>query len=204
MSRLAHAFFPRFYRLLRLLEPLIGVVWRRVGIGNVVLLEVAGRRSGRPRRVYLGLLRVADRAYLGHPDLACGWTRDLEAAGGGTLRFRDGRLEAFRATLLEPGAERDAVISATVRQHPPPGSAFYWLARRHIRAVGRFYRLDPPTERQGPAHRGRMGGFLTTRAGRTACPARVADRPPGAEGHAQRSCMSIVRAPRRGKGGAAR
>jgi len=149
VSRLAHAFWPRFYRVLTWVEPAIEPVWRRTGLRNTVLLTVPGHRSGRPRHVYLGLLRVADRVYLGHPDLGCGWTRNLEAAGGGELEWPDGRLWTFRAVVLGPGRERDAVIRATFRQHPFPGTVLYWLSRRHIRAVGRFYRLEEPVSATG-------------------------------------------------------
>ena len=144
MSRLAHAFWPRWYRALARLDPLIERAWRRFGVGNVVRVIVMGRRSGRPRSVFLGLLRVGGRRYLGHPDTSCAWTLNLDAAGGGELEGRDGEREPFRAVLLEPGPEREAVIRATFRQHPFPGTLLYWLSRRHIRAVGRFYRLSAP------------------------------------------------------------
>jgi hypothetical protein len=142
VSRFAHAFWPRWYRALGRLDPVIERAWRQLGIGNVVQIVVPGRRSGVPRAVFLGLLRVGERQYLGHPDLACAWTLNGEAAGGGKLRARDGQDRAFRMTLLEPGPERSAVIRATFRQHPFPGNVLYWLFRRHIAAVGRFYRLD--------------------------------------------------------------
>jgi hypothetical protein len=143
MYRLAHAFWPRFYRLLRVGNPVVAPIWRRFGIGNVVRVVVPGRRTRREREVYLGLLRVGTRLYLGHPDIGCGWTHNLEAAGGGELEFPDGQALAFRAEALAPGPERDAVVRATFRQHPFPGSVLYWLSRRHVRAVGRFYRLVP-------------------------------------------------------------
>lgn len=142
VSRLAHAFWPRWYRSLHWFDPAIGLVWRRFGLGNTVQVVIIGRRSGRPRALYLGLLHVGGRSYLGHPDQRCAWTLNLDAAGGGELRFHDGRMERFRSTALEPGPERDAVIRATFRQHPFPGTVLYWLSRRHIHAVGRFYRLD--------------------------------------------------------------
>ena len=90
----------------------------------------------------LGDLRVGGHRYLGHPDRACAWTLNLEAAGGGVLEVRDGSREPFTATLLEPGPERDAVIRASFRQHPFPGGPLYWLFRANVREAGRFYRID--------------------------------------------------------------
>ena len=142
VSRLPHAFWPRFYRVLGRLDPVIGPIWRRFGIGNTVQVVIIGRRSGQRRAVYLGLLRVGGRSYLGHPDQGCAWTLNLDSAGRGELRSHDGRVETFRASALEPGPERDAVIRATFRQHPFPGPVLYWLGRRQIYAAGRFYRLE--------------------------------------------------------------
>jgi hypothetical protein len=144
MSRLAHAFWPRWYRLLALFDPGLERTWHRSGIGNVVRVEIVGRHSGVPRRVFLGLLRVGNQRYLGHPDVSCAWTRNLDAAGEGVIELRDGTRERFAATLLEPGAEREAVVRATFTQHPFPGGPLYWLFRANLRAVGRFYRLSPP------------------------------------------------------------
>jgi hypothetical protein len=124
------------------LDPLIERVWRRTGLRNTVQLVTIGRRTGLERRSFLGLLRLRDRRYLGHPDLPCPWTLNLEAAGGAVMRFRDGQAVRFRAVLLEPGPERDAVIRATFRQHGFPGGVIYWIFRRHLFAVGRFYRLE--------------------------------------------------------------
>ncbi len=142
MSRIAHAFWPRLYGLLARLDPVIERLWRRGRLRNTVQLVTIGRRTGLERRSFLGLLRIGDRPYLGHPDLPCPWTLNLEAAGGGRMRYRDGRTVAFRAVLLEAGRERDAVIRRTFRQHGYPGGVVYWIFRRHIFAVGRFYRLE--------------------------------------------------------------
>jgi hypothetical protein len=142
MDRFWHAFFPRFYRMLRLLDPLITAWWRRFGVGNTVLVIVAGRRTGLPRRVFLGLLSVASREYVGHPDGDCAWTRNLDAAPGLHVVRHDHPPRAVRAVLLTGGPEREAVIRATFRQHPFPGNVIYWLARAHVRAVGRYYRLE--------------------------------------------------------------
>jgi hypothetical protein len=142
VSNLAHAFWPRWYGTLARFDPLIERFWRRFGIGNVVRVVIVGRRTGQRRPLFLGVLRVQDREYLGHPDQACDWTRNVEAAGGGELEEHDGRRRRFTATLLEAGPERDAVIRATFSQHPFPGGAVYWLLRGHIRSMGRFYRLS--------------------------------------------------------------
>jgi hypothetical protein len=155
---LAHAFWPRWYRWLARLDPLIERAWRWWGIGNVVRLTVIGRLSGRERALFLGELRVGDRRYLGHPDVHCAWTRNLDAAGSGALERRDGTREPFAATLLEPGPERDAVIRATFTQHPFPGGPIYWLFRANLRTNGRFYRLSmevprPPSGSAGTATR---------------------------------------------------
>jgi hypothetical protein len=141
VSNVVHAFWPRFYGTLARFDPLIEWFWRRFGIGNVVRVVIVGRRTGHRRQLFLGVLRVLDREYVGHPDLACAWTRNLEAAGGGVLEEHDGRLRSFTITILEPGPERDAVIRATFTQHPFPGGAIYWLLRGHVRSSGRFYRL---------------------------------------------------------------
>lgn len=139
-----HRFFPRFYRLIAIGERPIRALVRRVGLGNIVELEVPGRRSGRPTVVLLGLLRVGRAWYVGHPDGSCGWTANLEAAGETTVRASWLPATTYRAVRLPLGPERDAVIAATFRQHVFPGNVIYWLARRHIRAVGRYYRLEGP------------------------------------------------------------
>jgi hypothetical protein len=142
VDRFWHAFFPRFYAALRLLDAPLATWWGRFGIGNTVLLVVRGRRTGVSRRVFLGLLAVRGRRYLGHPDGACAWTHNVEAAGSARLVYADRSAEPVRVSLLPHGPERDAVIHATFRQHPFPGNVLYWLARRHVRAVGRYYRVE--------------------------------------------------------------
>ena len=147
MSGVAHAFWPRFYRAIGWLDPLIRPVWRRFGIGNVVEVVIPGRHTGRPRTLFLGLLRRDGRTYVGHPDGDCAWTRNLDAAGGGEIVFHDGTRQRFRADALPAGDEREAVIRLTFRQHPFPGMLLYWLSRDHVRATGRYYRLlDTPTD----------------------------------------------------------
>jgi hypothetical protein len=130
------------YRLIGWLDPLIRWSWARFGLGNVVDLVVAGRRSGREHHVLLGLLRVGNAWFLGHPNGDVAWTRNLDAAGVGELRFRGLPPLPVRAHRLEPGSIRDAAILAT-SQHPFPGNLVYRLARRHIRAVGAFFAIEP-------------------------------------------------------------
>lgn len=136
-----HRWFPIQYRLIRLLDPLARTWWRGFGLGNVVELQVAGRRTGRTRRVLLGLLRDGDRWFLGHPNGDVAWTRNLEAAGCGTLVFRPPTAVPVRATRLEPGEVRDRAIAAT-DQHVFPGSLIYRLARRHILAAGAYFLIE--------------------------------------------------------------
>ena len=139
------------YRLIRFLDPLVRLVWRAYGLGNVVELGLIGRRTGRPRRVLIGLLRADGRWFVGHPNGPCPWTMNLEAAGGGTLTASWPTILSVRARRLAPGPERDQAILAT-SQHVFPGNVVYRLARAHVRAVGAYYALEvvdaePPSDR---------------------------------------------------------
>jgi len=135
---------PAMYALIGFFDPLIRSSWQASGLGlaNVVDLRVAGRRTGVYRRTLLTLLVDGDRWFLGHPNGDVSWTRNLEAAGTADVAFRGKAALAIRARRLEPGAERDRAIRAT-NQHPFPGNIVYRLARRHIRAVGVFFVIDP-------------------------------------------------------------
>lgn len=141
MSGFWHRVFRVQYRILALIDRFVRSVWRRFGIGNIVELRVERRDGQGSRSRLVGVLRVGERRYLGHPDGDVGWTRDLEAAGGGTYRWPEGTEYHFRAVRLTAGAERDQAIRAT-SQHPFPGNLVYWLGRRHVRAVGVFFRLE--------------------------------------------------------------
>jgi hypothetical protein len=135
-------FFPLLYRVIALGEPLVRSWWRGFGYGNIVELRVAGRRTGRQRRILLGLLRDGDRWFLGHPNGHVAWTRNLEAAGTADLVIRWPTSLPIRASVLPPGPLRDRAILAT-GQHPFPGNLAYRLARRHIRALGVFFAVEP-------------------------------------------------------------
>ena len=142
-SRAWSVFFRIQYRLLRLLDPLVTLFWRGFGLGNIVELRLRGRRTGRSRRILVGLMRVGEDRYLGHPNGDTGWTRNLEATGGGELSLSWPRFEPIRVSRLAPGPERDAAILAT-NQQVFPGNIVYRLARRHIRAVGTYFRIERP------------------------------------------------------------
>lgn len=129
------------YRLLAWFDPAIRVVWRRYGIGNILELRVT-RRDGRgERRRLVGLLHAGEGLYLGHPNGDAGWTRDLQAAGEGVLRYPNGTDWHFTASRLPVGDERESAIRAT-GQHPFPGNLVYRLGRGHVRKEGVFFRLE--------------------------------------------------------------
>jgi hypothetical protein len=131
------------YRFVRLADPPIRsiMLWLPRFQPRAVDLEVAGRRSGRPRRVLLTLLTVGDAWFIGHPNGPAPWTRNLGAAGIAVLTLRDGRSVRVRAVRLWGGPEREAVIRATWSQQPFPANVAYALARRHVRRVGVYYRV---------------------------------------------------------------
>lgn len=131
-----------FYWFVTRMGPVIRPWVERFGLGNVVELVVPGRRTGRKRKVLLGLLRVDGGWYLGHPNGAANWTRNLDAAGGARLILPAQAPRAITAELLPDGDERRRVIASTWHQHVFPGRVLYWLARRHVQAVGRYYRID--------------------------------------------------------------
>jgi hypothetical protein len=139
-------FFRTMYRLLRLFDPLIRWVWqqRPVGLGRVADLRVAGRRSGRERATLVTVLDVDGRWYVGHPNGASEWTRNVEGAEIAELRFAEpGSVARVRPIRLYGGPEREAVIRATWSQQPFPANVIYALARRRVRDAGVYFRLNP-------------------------------------------------------------
>jgi len=145
-SRLWRGVFRANYALLRRIDPLVAAWWRRVGIGITCRLTVRGRRTRRQRSLLLGLITVDGRWYVGHPNGAVAWTGNLEAAGQATISRSGGDSQRVRATRLPDGPERDAVVVATGRQQPFPGNLLYRAARRHILAVGVYFRLEPASD----------------------------------------------------------
>jgi hypothetical protein len=134
--------FRALYRILGLADPLLRSIWLSQVLGNVVLVTIAGRKTGRPRQILLGLLVADGQWYLGHPNGPAHWTRNLDAAGGHLLVTWPGQPPvSFGSELLEAGPERDRAIRAT-NQHPFPGNLIYGLGRRHVDLAGRYYRLE--------------------------------------------------------------
>lgn len=136
-----------WYRLLRVVGRPLDRLALRPGFGNLVVLRVVGRRSGRERALPLGLLTVGGRRYLGHPSGDTAWTLNLRAASTATIESAGIPRTRVRPVVLGPGPERDAAVRASFRQHPFPGNALYRLAGRHVAACGIFFRLestDPP------------------------------------------------------------
>jgi hypothetical protein len=137
--------FHAMYRLIRLLDPVLRVAWRRRAplFGRVVDLRVAGLRSGRERRTLLTLVTVDGRWYVGHPNGGAAWTRNLAAAGRATVIFGDGSRREVGSVRLFGSPELEAVVRATWWQQPFPGNVVYALARHHVRRVGHYFRLNP-------------------------------------------------------------
>ncbi|MDQ2935580.1 MAG: hypothetical protein M3R49_11510 [Chloroflexota bacterium] len=131
------------YGFLRLIDPWLRVSWRLGALGITSQLEVPGRRSGQSRSVLVGLLRVDERWYIGHPNGRAAWTRNLEAAGQAVIRPWSTIPVRVSATRLELGPERDAAIHAAARQQPFPGDLLYRASQRHVLAVGVYFRLEP-------------------------------------------------------------
>lgn len=95
-------------RALALLRRVAGPIWLRAGLTAV--LEVPGRRTGRPAHVTVFPIEVDGKAYLLSQYGVSDWVRNLRAAGRGELR-RKGGSQAF--TAVEVGdAERDRVYAA--------------------------------------------------------------------------------------------
>jgi hypothetical protein len=142
VSRFWRLAFSLLYRALAVVDPLVRAWWRRLPLGNVVELQIP-RRTGRGTRSRLvGILRVGNGRYVGHPNGQAGWTRDLDAARRAVVVRRGHPPLAISAHRLAGGPERETAIRAT-GQHPFPGNLVYRLGRRHVRATGVFFRIAP-------------------------------------------------------------
>ena len=123
-------------------RPLMNFIRR---MSPAVLMEefiFVGRRTGRERSLLLCLYDVDGAWYAGHPNGTSEWVRNLLAAGTCVVIRRGQEPVRVSAEELPMGAERDRVIDATGRQ-PNPTGAISRGAHRHVRAVGRYFRLTP-------------------------------------------------------------
>ncbi len=137
-----HWFFPFLYGFLRLTDPFWRRLTERRGLGNTVELLVVGRRTGRERRVLVGLLGVGERRYVGHANASAAWLHNLVATGEGRLVVDGATPLRVHAARIEPGPEQNAVVIGASRQHPFPVDLAYRLARASILVDGVFVRLE--------------------------------------------------------------
>lgn len=135
-------FFPFLYGFLRVTDRFWRRLTERRGLGNTVELLVIGRRTGRERRVMVGLLAVGERRYVGHANASAAWLHSLVDAGQGRLIVDGAPPMGVHAAPIEPGPEQDAVVRAASSQHPFPVDLAYRLARASIRVDGAFVRLE--------------------------------------------------------------
>ena len=110
---------------------------------QLVELDLVGRRTGRPRRVTVTLLRLGDRWYVGHPNGPRSWLANLGAADSVDAIVVGQPPVRVRPVPLGLGPERDAVIVATAWQQPVGAREWYRVAQGHIRRAGIYYRLEP-------------------------------------------------------------
>ena len=117
----------------------------------VQLVTIGRADRAASARSFLGLLRLGERRVPGAPGPAVPMDAQPRGRGRrGDALPRWPAVERSARVLLEPGRERDAVIRATFRQHGFPGGVIYWIFRRHIFAVGRFYRLEDVSRASTP------------------------------------------------------
>lgn len=148
-SRAWQLVFRAAYAFLRLIDPLLRWTWYSVGLGITCRLTTSGRRSGRERSVLVGLIRVGQHWYVGHPDGEVAWTANLRNSGVARVSpAPDAEMDVV-ALPLGHGPERCAAIVAAGEQQPFPANLLYRAARSHILSEGRYFRLSPPSSSTG-------------------------------------------------------
>lgn len=85
-----------------------------ISVAGSRVLEVPGRRSGKPRRTPVNLLTVDEHRYLVAPRGETHWVRNLRASGSGRLLVGR-RAEQFAATELDDEA-KPPVLRAYLRR----------------------------------------------------------------------------------------
>jgi len=139
-------FWTTVFRLLFLTMPnrLVGAVRHRFGYGPVEEVVIRGRTTGKDRHLFLVVARTDDGWIVGHPNgERAQWVRNLTATGSADVIDRHGAKTPVRATLLLPGPDRGTAIDEHARQQVAGPRTLYRLARKHIRAGGAMFRLEP-------------------------------------------------------------
>jgi hypothetical protein len=133
----------RSFRVLFRLTPnrLVLRLTKRLTALPIAEVVIVGRSTGLARRYPLSVLKVGEHLYIGHPNGRSQWVRNLVTAGSATV-VRGTQPLTVRAIELEDCAERDAVVQATAQQ-PFPANLLYRAGRRHVAAVGTYFRLEP-------------------------------------------------------------
>ncbi|HET6692567.1 MAG TPA: nitroreductase family deazaflavin-dependent oxidoreductase [Miltoncostaeaceae bacterium] len=99
----------------RVMNPAVTLLTRLgISVMGSRVLEVAGRRSGLPRRTPVNLLQVGDDRYLVAPRGDTQWVRNLRAAGEGHLLL--GRRRTRFAAREVPVDEREPVLRAYLKR----------------------------------------------------------------------------------------
>ena len=117
------------------------------GIGNVVELKwraITGTQSRGTRRRLIGVLRSDGTNCVSHPNGHVGWTRDLAKAGRAVIHYPNGAGSGICRDAARTRRGREQIIRST-GQHPFPGNLVYRLGRRHVRAVGVYFRRPTRT-----------------------------------------------------------
>ena len=146
---------PTFFE--RLLNRGIGaLVGLGIGLPDMRVLQVRGRKSGKLYSLPVDLLSEGGRLYLVAPRGYAEWVRNAEVAGAVTLR-RGGRAERYRLRAL-PDAEKPPILKAYRRPLPSRGPAVLprpgrLAARgvRHARAPVSGVRADARTLTRPPS-----------------------------------------------------
>ena len=124
-------------RTLSVLRGILRPMWMRVGLA--VVLEVPGRRTGKPAHVTVIPWEVDGTVYLMSQYGVSNWVLNLRAAGRGELRIK-GRRQAFTAIEVD-GDERDRVLAVFHKKTPKPFNNDF--NRRPAPADHPTFRVEP-------------------------------------------------------------
>ncbi|MGI8491444.1 MAG: nitroreductase family deazaflavin-dependent oxidoreductase [Acidimicrobiales bacterium] len=110
----------------RILNPLVAFLTRRLGLSirGSRVLEVAGRKTGQPRRVPVNLLTLEGDSYLVAARGETEWVRNVRAAGGRLALLVGRRRREFQAEELVD-ADKPAVLRPYLRRWKAEVGAFF-------------------------------------------------------------------------------